>query len=197
MIDTRLSAGSQVAIVQPAGRLPFGIGPAALWLFAAGLLWYFIFLYSTVCHEAAHAWTHERKRVVIMHEMAHIARRDSATQLVATLACVAYWIPPLVILAARRLRAECERACDERVLERNGRGATHLVGARVGPIPQIVVRRPALVGLGLASCLGMPTLNPQLLITFWALVFLSCFSADETLGVRVFRYSVFRCWSVF
>jgi Zn-dependent protease len=24
--------------------------------FAAGLLWYFIFLYSTVCHEAAHAW---------------------------------------------------------------------------------------------------------------------------------------------
>jgi len=24
--------------------------------FAAGLLWYFVFLYSTVCHEAAHAW---------------------------------------------------------------------------------------------------------------------------------------------
>lgn len=23
---------------------------------AAGLLWYFVFLYSTVCHEAAHAW---------------------------------------------------------------------------------------------------------------------------------------------
>ncbi len=71
-----------------------------------------------VLPEAAHAWTHERKRVVVMHEMAHIARRDSATQLVATLACVAYWIHPLVILAARRLRAECERACDERVLER-------------------------------------------------------------------------------
>jgi Zn-dependent protease len=25
--------------------------------YAAGLLWYFVFLYSTVCHEAAHAWT--------------------------------------------------------------------------------------------------------------------------------------------
>ncbi len=71
-----------------------------------------------VLPEAAHSWTHERKRVVVMHEMAHIARRDSATQLIATLACVAYWIHPLVILAARRLRAECERACDERVLER-------------------------------------------------------------------------------
>ena len=25
--------------------------------YAAGILWYFVFLYSTVCHEAAHAWT--------------------------------------------------------------------------------------------------------------------------------------------
>ena len=25
--------------------------------YAAGLLWYLVFLYSTVCHEAAHAWT--------------------------------------------------------------------------------------------------------------------------------------------
>ncbi|MBK5189176.1 MAG: M56 family metallopeptidase, partial [Gemmatimonadaceae bacterium] len=66
--------------------------------------------------EAAREWPHDRRRVVVMHEMAHIARRDSATQLMATLACVAYWIHPLVILAARRLRAECERACDERVL---------------------------------------------------------------------------------
>ncbi|MBA3831865.1 MAG: M56 family metallopeptidase [Chthoniobacterales bacterium] len=71
-----------------------------------------------VLPEAALAWAPDRKRVVVMHEMAHIARRDSATQLVATLACVAYWLHPLVLLAARRLRAECERACDERVLER-------------------------------------------------------------------------------
>jgi Zn-dependent protease len=27
---------------------------------AAGLLWYFVFLYSTVCHEAAHAWAAHR-----------------------------------------------------------------------------------------------------------------------------------------
>ncbi len=71
-----------------------------------------------VLPEASLAWTHERKRVVVMHEMAHIARRDSATQFLATFACVAYWLHPLVLLAARRLRAECERACDERVLER-------------------------------------------------------------------------------
>src|SRR5664279_2226554 len=71
-----------------------------------------------VLPEASLAWTHDRKRVVVMHELAHIARRDSATQLVATFACVAYWLHPLVLVASRRLRAECERACDERVLER-------------------------------------------------------------------------------
>ncbi|MDQ2768709.1 MAG: hypothetical protein M3Y30_16330 [Gemmatimonadota bacterium] len=70
-----------------------------------------------VLPSAAHSWTLDRKRVVVMHEMAHIARRDSATQLAATLASVVYWVHPLVLLAARRLRAECERACDERVLE--------------------------------------------------------------------------------
>jgi beta-lactamase regulating signal transducer with metallopeptidase domain len=76
-----------------------------------------IFKPVIVLPEAAREWTEERKRVVVRHEMAHIARRDAATQLAATLASVIYWIHPLVIVAAQRLRAECERACDERVLE--------------------------------------------------------------------------------
>ena len=70
-----------------------------------------------VLPESAREWSEERKRVVVRHEMAHIARRDAATQLAATLASVIYWVHPLVIVAAQRLRAECERACDERVLE--------------------------------------------------------------------------------
>ena len=70
-----------------------------------------------VLPEKALVWSDERRRVVLMHELAHIARRDSGTQLVATLASIVYWVHPLVLLAARRLRAECERACDERVLE--------------------------------------------------------------------------------
>jgi beta-lactamase regulating signal transducer with metallopeptidase domain len=76
-----------------------------------------IFKPVIVLPESAREWTEERKRVVVRHEMAHIARRDAATQLAATLASVIYWIHPLVIVATQRLRAECERACDERVLE--------------------------------------------------------------------------------
>ncbi|MGH7620904.1 MAG: M56 family metallopeptidase [Gemmatimonadaceae bacterium] len=70
-----------------------------------------------VLPEKALVWSDERRRVVLMHELAHIARRDSATQLVATLASIVYWVHPMVLVAASRLRAECERACDERVLE--------------------------------------------------------------------------------
>jgi hypothetical protein len=61
-------------------------------------------------------WTTERRRVVLLHELAHIARMDYLTQLVAHIVCALYWAHPLVWLAAKRLRHEGERACDDRVL---------------------------------------------------------------------------------
>ncbi|MDB4888190.1 MAG: peptidase BlaR1 [Gemmatimonadetes bacterium] len=66
--------------------------------------------------EDALDWPAEHRRVVLRHELAHIARKDAAAQLVASVACGVYWFHPLVWIAARRLRAECERACDDRVL---------------------------------------------------------------------------------
>jgi beta-lactamase regulating signal transducer with metallopeptidase domain/DUF4097 and DUF4098 domain-containing protein YvlB len=61
-------------------------------------------------------WTEEHRRVVLRHELAHIARRDSLAHLVAGFVCALYWFHPLVWMAERRLRAECERACDDRVV---------------------------------------------------------------------------------
>ena len=66
--------------------------------------------------EAAEAWPADRRRVVLLHELAHVQRGDCATQLLASFACVLYWFNPLVWYAARRLRVERERACDDRVL---------------------------------------------------------------------------------
>ena len=66
--------------------------------------------------EDALDWPQEHRRVVLRHELAHIARNDAAAQLVAGVACGIYWFHPLVWMAARRMRAECERACDDRVL---------------------------------------------------------------------------------
>lgn len=64
----------------------------------------------------ADAWTAERRRSVILHEMAHVERRDCLTQTLASLARAIYWPHPGVWWAARRLQVEREFACDDRVL---------------------------------------------------------------------------------
>lgn len=64
----------------------------------------------------AETWTDERCRVVLLHELTHIARRDCLTQILGQLACVFYWFNPFIWLAVRRLRIEREQACDEFVL---------------------------------------------------------------------------------
>jgi beta-lactamase regulating signal transducer with metallopeptidase domain len=70
-------------------------------------------------------WPLDRQRVVLLHELAHVKRRDSATQMLAHLACAAYWFNPLVWLAAQRLRAEREHACDDLVLAAGTRGSDY------------------------------------------------------------------------
>lgn len=64
----------------------------------------------------AEAWPDERQRMVFLHELTHVTRRDCLTQMMAQLACAIYWFNPLVWAAARRLRVEREKACDDFVL---------------------------------------------------------------------------------
>ncbi len=61
-------------------------------------------------------WPRARLRSVLLHELAHVRRRDCLTQLAAELTRVLYWFNPLAWLARARMRVEREVACDDLVL---------------------------------------------------------------------------------
>src|SRR5215831_3622300 len=77
----------------------------------AGILHPAIFLPAS-----ASAWCMERLRLVIRHELAHIARGDAATQLIARTALSLHWWNPLAWIAWREFLKERERATDDLVL---------------------------------------------------------------------------------
>lgn len=62
------------------------------------------------------SWTMERRRAVLLHELAHVRRHDLLGHTIGRMACAAYWFHPLVWSAARALRSESERACDDLAL---------------------------------------------------------------------------------
>ncbi len=96
-------------------RMPFGAG---------------IVRPVVVVPESAEGWSEERRVAVLLHELAHFRRGDIITHYIAQVACAIHWFNPLVWLAARRLRAESERACDDLVLTAGTRAseyAGHLI----------------------------------------------------------------------
>jgi len=67
---------------------------------------------------AASGWPHDRIRVVLCHELAHVRRNDWCVQIAAEAIKAILWFNPLAWLACARLRRESERACDDAVLRR-------------------------------------------------------------------------------
>jgi HEAT repeat protein/beta-lactamase regulating signal transducer with metallopeptidase domain len=112
----RLGVGNQVQLLMsPGAPVPFGTG---------------ILRPLVVVPPSAERWSDDRRLAVLLHELAHLRRRDFMAHLIAQAACAAYWFHPVVWLAARRVRAESERACDDLVLNtgtRPSQYANHLI----------------------------------------------------------------------
>ncbi|HWA29741.1 MAG TPA: M56 family metallopeptidase, partial [Rhizomicrobium sp.] len=89
-----------------------------------------------------------RLEAVLMHEAAHIHRRDSMSQLLSMIVCALYWPNPLVWMAARMLRAEAEMAADDTVLASGFRPSSY-AGELLQLASEFRSREPALVGMPL------------------------------------------------
>jgi beta-lactamase regulating signal transducer with metallopeptidase domain len=100
----------------------------------------------------AFTWPDERANVVLLHEAAHIVRRDCLVQYLAQTMRALHWFNPLAWIAAARLTAERERACDDLVLAAGTRGssyAEHLLDiarslrGRQAPMAALAMARPS------------------------------------------------------
>jgi beta-lactamase regulating signal transducer with metallopeptidase domain len=100
----------------------------------------------------AFTWSEERANVVLLHEAGHIRRQDCLVQHLAQITRALHWFNPLTWIAAARLTAERERACDDLVLAAGTRSsayAEHLleiarsVRTRQVPVAALAMARPS------------------------------------------------------
>ena len=75
--------------------------------------------------ETAHRWNDERRRVVLLHELAHIKRADWVALVIGQVAAAVYWFHPLAWFVRIQMRRDCERACDDLVLASGTRASVY------------------------------------------------------------------------
>ncbi len=86
---------------------------------------------AVVLPASADEWTEDRREAVLLHEMAHLRRRDAWTQVIAQVAVSLHWPNPLAWWGYRRFLDAREQACDDAVIQGGARPsayAAHLVG---------------------------------------------------------------------
>lgn len=65
----------------------------------------------------AELWNETDQRNALLHELAHIERKDWLMQMLARIVCAVYWFNPFVWITLRQLVLEAELAADDQVLE--------------------------------------------------------------------------------
>ncbi len=61
-------------------------------------------------------WPTEKLRVVLLHELAHIARRDGLLQSSAAVNAALFWFHPIAYVVRQRLKLLAEQACDDHAI---------------------------------------------------------------------------------
>lgn len=98
----------------------------------------------------ADTWTPELRRVVLLHELAHVRRRDVVVNVAAQIACALYWFNPLVWVVAKRLRHEAERAADDLVIAA-GAAPSSYAAHLLAMVQAVLARRAPALALPMAQ----------------------------------------------
>lgn len=89
----------------------------------------------------------DQLRHVLLHEVAHVRRRDIWANWLVTVLQVVHWFDPLVWVAFARMRADRELACDELALERGGEANGGEYGRTIVKLLEDLVRPTSMPGL--------------------------------------------------
>ena len=98
---------------------------------------------------AALHWSAERLRLVLLHELLHVRRRDVMVEILLEAVTVVFWFHPAVWLAAGRVRLERERTCDEAVIDTGARASDYC--AHLVEIMRAARGGGVVVGAGMAA----------------------------------------------
>jgi beta-lactamase regulating signal transducer with metallopeptidase domain len=96
--------------------------------------------------------TAEELRFVLLHECAHVRRRDLAMIWLFTAARIIHWFNPLAWVASRVARIDTELACDETLLRHASPSARVPYGETLLKLSQLTVwRQPAIPAVAIAE----------------------------------------------
>ncbi len=97
----------------------------------------------------AAGWPESRIEPVLVHEIAHIARRDLQAHALAHAVAVVHWFNPLAWMAGRAMRRDQELACDDAVLA-SGVAPADYAGELLGIAAASLERRALVSALSMA-----------------------------------------------
>jgi beta-lactamase regulating signal transducer with metallopeptidase domain/outer membrane protein TolC len=101
-VSFKLGIQAPLVVVGPEGAMPM------VWTFVRSRL---------LLPSDATTWSRSKLNAVLLHELIHLRRRDPIVCTLALIARSLNWFNPLAWYAIKRLRAECELACDDQVLQ--------------------------------------------------------------------------------
>jgi TonB family protein len=102
---------------------------------------------------AATEWPSTQVEAVLLHEFAHVQRRDVGAQVMAHLVAALWWFQPLVWVVRHHLRAESELACDAEALRAGWRPSAYAT--------ELLAVARALGGNPRCSSLGISMAQPS------------------------------------